>query len=106
LLIGHNIVGFDMPLWERISGSKMSYDIRRCFDTNEFFLMFRPGPRHSVEALSAEFGFGSKLKITDWKDPFSLDLYIERCELDVALEYRIYGKILDILGIADYNDLF
>jgi hypothetical protein len=107
LLIGFNVLGYDIPLVEKLYGVDLKHltTLERTFDLWECAVTLNPNRQNSVEAWSQRLGMDGKIKIDDWKG-LPLETYIARSEQDVEIEYRIYLALLQELGIKDYRELF
>lgn len=111
VLIGHNIIQYDIPLLEKLWGIVL--DRYRVIDTLvlSFYLFPFRGHKHGLESYGKRFGL-SKIAIDDWKSG-DMSLYAKRCECDVAINakllsvqlktlYALYGNWDDIVRIANY----
>lgn len=88
LLIGHNLVGYDAPVLERILGLKL--DIEKQLDTLILSkLIDYPRSGHSVEDYGVEFGI-EKIQFNDFSK-YSNDMETY-CIRDVDITHRIYSK--------------
>lgn len=98
--IGHNILGFDMPVLSRLLGIQYSPD--NCTDTLIISKLVdysrkkhgtKKGP-HSLEDYGLEFGT-EKGSFNDWSK-YSEDLE-KYCCRDVDIAHRIYAKYLRVI---------
>lgn len=90
LLVGHNILNFDLPVLRRLYG--LSYTPERCFDTmiaSRLFRCDREGG-HSLEAWGERLGV-KKVPDLDWRyyDPRML----QRCAVDVEITTTLYERL-------------
>lgn len=107
LLIGFNIMGYDLPLIEKIYGTdvKCLTKLERSFDLWEAAITLNPNRLNNVDAWAGRLGIQGKIVIDDWEH-LPLEAYIERCEQDVKIEYRIYLAMLAEMKVTDYKDIF
>lgn len=105
-LIGHNIIGYDLPVLKRLYGFTPN-DKQTVVDTLVLSRTikpdrFQPGysgkENHSVEAFGCKFGL-EKLEHEDWSN-YSEEM-LERCKRDVELQTRIYTHLLS--EISEYE---
>ena len=104
LLIGHNIVCYDIPVLEKLLGIQVK---ARLIDTLAMsWYLNHTRNIHGLDSYGTEFGI-PKPKIDDWEN-LSLDEYIHRCEEDVkinsALWAQMRGKLLAIYETKDKAD--
>ena len=89
-LIGHNILGFDIPVVKRLTGVDL-YN-KKLVDTLVLSRLFNPirEEGHSLEA----WGYKLKYPKIDFEEYsiFSIKM-LEYCERDVSLNYRIYQHL-------------
>jgi DNA polymerase-1 len=87
-LIGHNLLGYDLPVLEDLVGYKI--DVERCMDTLVISkLADYPRKGHSIADYGIEFGY-EKIKHYDFsKYSDELETY---CVRDVDICSRIYAK--------------
>jgi len=81
VLIGHNIVMFDIPVLERLLGIKIK---AKLIDT--LFLAWYLYPersRYGLEWFGEDYGI-PKPKVEDWQN-LPLEVYVNRCEQDVLI---------------------
>jgi DNA polymerase III alpha subunit (gram-positive type) len=92
-LIGHNIIGYDIPLLEKLYGMTGLYDTHKVVDTLVLSCLMFPDRvgGHSVEAWATRFGM-EKVGNEDWSryDPVML----ERCKSDVLITQQIYNRVM------------
>ena len=90
-LIGHNILGFDVPVIKRLTGVDL-YN-KKLVDTLVLSRLFNPirEEGHSLEA----WGFKLKYPKIEFEEynTFSVKM-LEYCERDVALNYKIYQHLI------------
>lgn len=89
LIIGHNILGYDLPLIHKIYG--LSHCMDKCIDTNLWSRLLNPDRKggHSLESYGEEFGIKKEGKgIDNWET--LTDTMIERCKSDVLINEQLY----------------
>lgn len=88
ILVGHNIVRWDIPQLERILGIKVS---GKKIDTLALsWYLFPDTHRHGLEYWGEYFGV-EKIPIEDWED-LPQSVYEERCERDVEINVLLWEK--------------
>lgn len=94
VLIGHNIVQFDLPVLERLTGAVPKGMI---VDTLALsWYLNHKYQRHGLEAYGERYGV-PKPKIDDW-DNLSYEDYKHRCEEDVQINLRLWVELERKLG--------
>jgi DNA polymerase I-like protein with 3'-5' exonuclease and polymerase domains len=86
VLIGHNIVCWDIPVLERILGIKIEASI---IDTLwvSYYLYPERG-KHGLEYWGEDVGV-KKPEVEDW-DEQELEVYVHRCEQDVEINSKVW----------------
>jgi DNA polymerase I-like protein with 3'-5' exonuclease and polymerase domains len=85
-LVGHNIVGFDLPVLKRLAGAVPKGMI---VDTLALsWYLNHKHSRHGLEAYGERYGV-PKPKIDDWEN-LSYEDYRYRCEEDVQINLRLW----------------
>lgn len=88
VLIGHNIVRYDVPTVERVLGVEVK---AKLVDTLMLsWYLFPNRLLHGLEDWGEEFGV-PKPKIDDW-DNLTTEEYIHRCEEDVKINTKLWDK--------------
>ena len=89
-LIGHNILGFDIPVLRDLAGAKLTS--KKIVDTLVLSRLFNPVREggHGLEAWGYRLGF-HKIEFEEY-DKFSEEM-IKYCERDVRLNYLVYNKL-------------
>lgn len=101
ILIGHNIILFDIPVAERILGIKITAD--RCDTLLLSQLKETKRKKHGLETYGDESGI-PKPKVTDWSDQ-PIEVYIHRCTEDVKINSWIWDRQSKWLYILyDYDE--
>lgn len=97
---GHNVVDYDRRLIKLIYDIDVPLD--KFIDTR--FLSMHLNDflnSHSLESVSRRYGFQPKVEIEDWKN-LSLEEYIERCEVDTDINYKVFAEMYkDLMGLYD-----
>lgn len=109
VLVGHNIIRFDIPALERLLGIKIT---ARLVDTLALSWYLEPNRlRHGLAEWGEDFGI-PKPVVEDWEDQ-PLEVYINRCEQDVLINtklwqkqwkhlLKLYGSEEEAWGLVDY----
>lgn len=88
LLIGHNIISFDVPAIERILDVKVK---AKLVDTLYLsWYLYPERARHGLEWWGEDFGI-PKPEVKDWEN-LPLEVYVHRCEEDVKINQRLWKK--------------
>lgn len=86
ILVGHNIVRYDIPTLERLLGVSIECTL---VDTLAISWYLDPTrKRHGLEEYGEEYGI-PKPKIDDWEN-LSTEEYVHRCEEDVKINTRLW----------------
>lgn len=102
LLVGHNIIRYDIPVLEKILDYKFKYS--RFIDTLGLSWYLYPSEmKHGLEQWGEKLGV-EKPKIEDWSN-LKLKDYIHRCESDVEINKLLFLKQLNYLAILYSSDL-
>ena len=89
-LIGHNIVGYDVPLLEKILGIQIK---ARLFDTLSMsWVLNYNRPKHGLDSFGEDFDI-PKPVVTDWSNQ-DIQVYIHRCEEDVKINWALWQNLL------------
>ena len=100
LLIGHNILSYDLPVLERLHGLGVS--VSNTFDTMIMSRLLRCDRTHphSLEAWGEQLGV-KKVPDLDWSE-YSEGM-LERCEVDVKITELVYKRLLMEMGGYDWT---
>lgn len=99
-IIGHNLLGFDYPVLEKLLGVSREVGAQTTLDTLVVSkLADYPRKGHSVEDYGIEFGY-EKGKFSDWSK-YSKEME-EYCIRDVEITYLIYKKYIRYIN-AEQN---
>lgn len=89
ILIGHNIICYDIPVLERILGIKIK---ARLIDTLALsWYANHSRVRHGLETYGEDFGV-PKPKIDDWQN-LTKEEYAHRCVEDVKINSLLWGQL-------------
>ena len=110
VLVGHNIIRYDIPVLEKLLGIKIT---SRLIDTLALsWYLYPMKPKHGLEFWGDDLGV-PKPPIEDWEN-LKLEDYVNRCETDVVINSilftnftayltQIYGENTDIINnLIDY----
>lgn len=105
VLIGHNIIRYDIPVLERILDIKVK---AKLVDTLALsWYLYPERNKHGLESWGETFGI-PKPEITDW-DNLSEEEYLHRCEEDVRINTMLWEKqkafLTELYGEDGYWDL-
>ena len=92
VLIGHNILGFDIPVINKLHGVDLSKKVIK--DTLVMSRLFNPVREngHSLKTWGYIVGFPKNEQPEDWDD-FS-DEMLKYCQQDVILNEKVYQRLL------------
>jgi DNA polymerase-1 len=90
-LIGHNIIGYDIPLAKKILGIDLSD--KKIIDTLVLSRLFKPTREggHSLEKWGYRLGGPQKIEHEDWTQ-FSPEM-LERCVVDVKITKTLFNAL-------------
>ena len=89
-ICGHNIIGYDLPILERLAGFKWEGPIQDTLVMSRLAHPHREGG-HSLNAWGSRLGF-EKGEHNDWYS-FSCDM-VDYCKQDVELTQLVYGHLM------------
>ena len=89
-ICGHNIIGYDLPILERLAGFKWEGPIQDTLVMSRLAHPHREGG-HSLNAWGSRLGF-EKGEHNDWYS-FSWDM-VDYCKRDVELTQLVYGHLM------------
>lgn len=95
VLVGHNIIRWDIPTLERI----LQIDLSDKFLVDTLALAWVLDPdraKHGLESYGEDFGI-EKPHIDDWENQ-SLDDYVHRCQTDVRINEALWKSQLERLS--------
>ncbi len=101
-IVGHNILGFDLPALRRLGYGLANLDPNKCYDTLILarMLNFRMKGGHSLAMWGERLRF-PKVEHEEW-DKYSEEMLV-RCKQDVELTHRLL-LTLEEKGITKYTD--
>ena len=89
-LIGHNIIGYDVPLLEKLLGIEVK---ARLFDTLSMsWVLNYNRSKHGLDSFGEDFGI-PKPVVTDWSNQ-NIHVYTHRCEEDVKINWALWQNLL------------
>ena len=102
VLVGHNIILWDIPVIERVLDIKIK---SKFIDTLALSWYLYPERKiHGLEEWGEQFGI-PKPPIIEWNDPSMIDEYIHRCQEDVKITCSLYDMQMEKLDrIYDDSD--
>lgn len=90
VLVGHNIIRFDIPAVEKILGIKVK---ARLIDTLALsWYLNHDRPKHGLEGYGEDYGV-PKPVIKDW-DNLTYEQYAHRCSEDVKINFRLHRDLM------------
>lgn len=98
--IGHNILGYDLPVLQRLCG--LNWDVDLTYDTHVLSKLIdysREGG-HSIEAYGLEFGL-EKIDFHDWSK-YTVEME-EYCRRDVDICEKIYKKYTRYINLPRHQ---
>lgn len=88
VLVGHNIIRFDIPAVERLLGIKIT---AKLVDTLALSWYLEPNRlKHGLAEYGEDYGIPKPI-VEDWEDQ-PLEVYIHRCEQDVHINTKLWQK--------------
>lgn len=99
-LIGHNICRFDIPVLEKILGTKIK---AKLYDTLPMaWVMYPERQLHGLESFGEDFGI-PKPEVTDWVG-LTYEEYKHRCEEDVKINWLLWQNLIKRFKLVYGND--
>ena len=101
-VIGHNIIGFDAPVLERVWGIYIPVDI--LIDTLVLSRLYNPSLEggHSLDSWGKRFG-DPKIDFDDYDGGLTPEM-VDYCIQDVALTTRLYKHLTDSLKREEFSE--
>lgn len=93
VLIGHNIIRWDIPTLERLLGIKIKAKLVDTLALSWYLYPMRL--KHGLESWGSELGV-EKPFIADW-DNLEQAVYEKRCSTDVEINIKLWDKMFDYL---------
>lgn len=102
MIIGHNIIGFDAPVLNRVWGTKIRAS--QCYDTLLMSRLLDPSIEdgHSLDAWGKRLG-DHKIGFTDFEGGLTEEM-IEYCIQDVNLTAKLYNHLVKALQLAKIGE--
>lgn len=99
--IGHNIVRYDIPTIERLTGTKI---VSKPLDTLAMsWYLFPHLSQHNLEYWGKMLKI-KKVEIEDWEN-LSIEDYIKRCEVDVLINTELWkGFYSNLIGLYENSE--
>lgn len=97
ILVGHNIVLYDIPVLEKILNFKLPNHIKTIDTLGLSWYLYDGRTKHGLDEWGKELGI-QKPKISSWTD-LKLEDYIFRCSEDVRINTKLFIKELDFLNL-------
>ena len=89
VLIGHNIIGYDLPAIDKVLGVTTTCKI---IDTLPLSRYLNHGRSvHGLDSYGEDFGV-PKPKVTDWSEQ-PIEVYTHRCEEDTLINYHLWKQL-------------
>ena len=95
ILVGHNIVRFDIPALEKILKVKVKNQLIDTLGLSWYLYPYGKSFKHALGAWGERLGFGKPV-VEDWENQ-PLPVYINRCEADVEINSRLFHKEMNYL---------
>lgn len=102
VLIGHNIIRFDIPVLEKLLGMKISAKLVDTLGLSWYLYPMRD--KHGLEEWGESLGI-EKPKIADWSN-LTVEEYLHRCTEDVKINSLLWEKEVSYLQrLYEGNDI-
>jgi len=91
-IIGHNIIGFDIPAIKKLKGVDL-YEHTEALDTLTLSRLFHPTREggHGIEAWGYRLGGVQKVEHTDWTQ-YSPEM-LKRCQVDTVINKKVLAAL-------------
>lgn len=100
ILVGHNIVRFDVPVLEKILGIKIK---SKLYDTLPMsWVINTDRPKHGLESFGEDFSV-PKPVVEDWNN-LSYEEYKYRCEEDVKINWLLWQNLIKRFKLVYGNE--
>lgn len=90
LIIGHFIIGYDLPTIYKLLNIKYSGKLVDTLPLS-YYLNYSRGPIHGLESYGEEFGV-PKPKVKNWSEQH-IKVYVNRCEEDTLINYHLWVQL-------------
>lgn len=109
VVIGHNLIRYDIPLFEKILGINLSH-LRQIDTLAGSWYLYPERKEHGLGAWGEEFAI-EKPVVEDWQNG-SIEMYVYRCTGDTKINLRLWQRQLKYLeeiyskdGVPQYNEI-
>lgn len=100
-LIGHNIIGYDIPAIRKITQKHGMFKNKKLIDTLLISKLFNPDrDGHSLDSWGQRLGL-AKIEFNDWSQ-LSEEMIVY-CKRDVELNYKVYKALMEEAGNWDWK---
>lgn len=100
VIVGHNMVRFDIRLLEKILGISIKAKV---YDTLPMsWVMFPDRQQHGLDSFGKDYGI-PKPKIEDWEN-LTYEEYKHRCEEDVRINLRLWNDLVKRFKLVYGNE--
>lgn len=103
VIVGHNLIGFDIPVLRRVWG--ISVERHKVVDTLVLSRLYNPSLEggHSLKAWGLRMGDEQKGDFTDFDGGLTQEM-INYCIQDTIVNAQLYAHLLDLLQQAGFSD--
>lgn len=103
LFVGHNILKFDGPVLNRLTGARTQLDASNCADTLVLSTLYSPSidGGHSLEAWGERLG-ELKTEFNDWSG-LSQEM-IDYCHQDVRVTAKLFVRLIGTLNKIEFSE--
>lgn len=101
--LGHNILGFDGPVLNRLLTLSVTLDASNCLDTLVMSNLYRPSLSggHSLDAWGERLG-NQKIEFNDWSR-LSQEM-VDYCHQDVSITTTLFKRLVKTLLKVDFSE--
>ena len=103
VIVGHNLIGFDIPVLRRVWG--ISVERHKVVDTLVLSRLYNPSLEggHSLKAWGLRMGDEQKGDFTDFDGGLTQEM-IDYCIQDTVVNAQLYIHLLELLKKMDFSD--
>lgn len=103
VIVGHNLIGFDIPVLRRVWG--ISVERNKVVDTLVLSRLYNPSLEggHSLKAWGLRMGDEQKGDFTDFDGGLTQEM-IDYCIQDTVVNAQLYIHLLELLKKMDFSD--
>jgi len=103
VIVGHNLIGFDIPVLRRVWG--ISVERHKVVDTLVLSRLYNPSIEggHSLKAWGLRMGDEQKGDFTDFDGGLTQEM-IDYCIQDTVVNAQLYIHLLELLKKMDFSD--